>query len=176
MHSVTHSAPPPPVVPVVKLAWPLVALIAVLAAVFVGLYALAPDGAKPDLTPLFGLFSGIPAALAALAAYVQSRRNAVQVEQHGQTIQKIDAQTNGQLDQRIVSAVGQAIDQRPTLFTDAAVAQGISKLLEQHLEAASSTTPGDPVTVSTVTQISPAVPFDPPPAAAPSTPQTAPQD
>lgn len=167
MHTVT--TPTSPTAAVMKLAWPLVALTAILALLVVGLYFLAPPDAKPPLTPLFALFGNIPGAVAAYAAYLQSKRNAQVVNYHGAVLGKIDKQTNGQLDERIVTAVGQAIDQRPTLFTDAAVAQGISTLLERHLEAASSavSSPGAPATVSTVTTIAPAVDPTPTPAAAP---------
>lgn len=140
----------------VKLAWPAVVLIVAIVAGLVCLYALAPNDSKP---PIGALYVGIPTVVASLATYVQSRRNAQLVEQHGVTISKIDQQTNGALDSRIVQAVGQAIDVRPQLFTEAAIARGLNAVLEKHLEGV-QTTAGEPATVSTVTTITPA--GDPP--------------
>jgi hypothetical protein len=161
---VTTSSHQTPVIPIVRLAWPLVALCCVLAALFVGLYALAPDSSKPSLGPLFALFGNIPAAVAAYAAYSQSRRNAHATNEQGQVIRQVAEQTNGALDTRMREAVAQAIDTRPHLLTEAVVARGLTTLLEQHLEAATpAAAAGAPATVQTITTVTPAAPDSPEP-------------
>lgn len=81
-----------------------------LVAALVGLYALAPSSARPDLGPIFqALGAGIPGAGGALLVYLNSRR------QHAETtgnLSVITAQTNGVLTDRIAAGVAAALAAR----------------------------------------------------------------
>lgn len=84
-----------------------------LVAALVGLYALAPASARPDLAPIFqALGAGIPGAGGALLVYLNSRR------QHAETtgnLSVITAQTNGVLTDRIAAGVAAALAARDSV-------------------------------------------------------------
>lgn len=114
-----------------RITWPIVTIVAVIAAAVVGLYALAPATSRPELGQFI---PSVVSALFAAGALAQSRVVSNKHEDVSKQLHQIKEQTNGHLSEAITAAVREAMP------ADEALKAALADLLEGRLADEKPTT------------------------------------